>query len=494
VAVEEVGMKALVRSPTVLTALPLATVLALTLVLWVALAPHVSTTTVPGPRDSPIQHVVVLYQENHSFDNVQGYQCAGWTRQAHEGRTPGHEPCDGFDPAQPVPGLIDPATDGPVYLHRSGDVVEPSGHGTSAQALALADRWLQIGDCTPDQGEHCLNYFTPDQIPSFAALARQYVVSDRTFYASAVPSYGAHLEFAAATLDGFTGENPKGRHGRSRYGWGCTSARTAPWRATPWSRARQVPSCVPGRDGLLYGGGSTPVAYVPTYMDRMDAAGVSYRIYGTGWTSDRSGAADVNYCEYFTECLTTPGQHDAAVPVDSFFTDISHHALPQFSVLLPFRAASSRSQHNGTSMLAGDNYINRVVSAIAADPVLWQRTAIFVTYDDCGCQYDHESALAASLGYGLRAPMLIVSPWVKPGHTDSTTAVGIGSLLAFTEHTFGVPPLTRLDGSAYDYADSFDFTSAPRAAPPVLPHRQPIPEAERQQIAAQAAQTDRDGT
>src|SRR3954453_14123364 len=323
-----VAVTFLKRCRRTLWAVAMATVLAVSLAGAAGIAPlWTEVAGLPGPGDSPIRHVVVIYQENHSFDNVLGYQCAQWTKQRQQGQTPAHQPCDGFDPSQPIRGLTDPATGGPVYAHRATDVVENAGHSTEAQAQALANDWLGISDCAPGEGEHCLNYFTPDQIPSFAALAQQYAVSDRTFYASAVPSFGAHLEFAAATLDGFTGDNPRKGPGTANKGWGCSSMRIAPWRPTPQSPIEYVRACIPDERGALYGGGTTPVPYVPTYMTRMDAAGVSYRMYGPGHSPTTLPDQAIDYCDYFTESSTT-AQRESDVNINSFLTDVSTNSLP----------------------------------------------------------------------------------------------------------------------------------------------------------------------
>jgi phospholipase C len=77
--------------------------------------------------------------------------------------------------------------------------------------------------------------------------------------------------------------------------------------------------------------------------------------------------------------------------------------------------------------------------------------------------------------------MLIVSPYAKEGFTDGTPASGI-SFLAFTEQTFGLPPLTTADANAYDYADAFDLTSPPRTDVPRMVATR-IPRAERRFIA-----------
>ena len=56
--------------------------------------------------------------------------------------------------------------------------------------------------------------------------------------------------------------------------------------------------------------------------------------------------------------------------------------------------------------------------------------------------------------------MVIVSPYARPGYTDRR-ATSLVSILAFVEHTFGLPPLSGSDGSAYDYRDAFDYGQAP---------------------------------
>src|SRR5438552_8042389 len=119
-------------------------------------------------------------------------------------------------------------------------------------------------------------------------------------------------------------------------------------------------------------------------------------------------------------------------------------------------------------MAQGDNWIGLVVSAIMNGPQ-WSSTAIFLTYDDCGCFYDH---VAPPGTLGIRVPMVIVSPYARPGFTDSTDA-SFASLLAFTEHTFNLPPLAAADAAAYDYSASFDFTQRPLPAIALSRHELP---------------------
>jgi phospholipase C len=100
----------------------------------------------------------------------------------------------------------------------------------------------------------------------------------------------------------------------------------------------------------------------------------------------------------------------------------------------------------------------------------WDSTAIFITWDDCGCFYDH---VPPPTDLGIREPFLIVSPYAKPGFTDSNVA-SFASMLTFAERTFGLAPLSNIDADAYAYEDAFDFTQAP-LRPIALPQH-PVPE------------------
>src|SRR5262249_5761128 len=144
------------------------------------------------------------------------------------------------------------------------------------------DGFGKINGCTQTDSYHCYTQFQPSQIPNLAALAQNFVVSDRTFQMASIPSFGAHLELAAATLDNFTGDNPKGGGGQDRRqtgpGWGCDSLLDANWVDPNNHKTQLVPSCVPDSRGKgPYR--RSPVKYVPTIMDRLDAAGRSWTFY-----------------------------------------------------------------------------------------------------------------------------------------------------------------------------------------------------------------------
>jgi phospholipase C len=204
-------------------------------------------------------------------------------------------------------------------------------------------------------------------------------------------------------------------------------------------------------------------------MDRLDQAGLGWKFYAA---TRRTGHGYLwSFCPTFARCLYTP-RHRNLVPRDTVVGDAKHGRLPAFSAVLP---SPRLSQHNTYSMAQGDNWIGRVVSAVEKGPE-WSSTAIFITYDDCGCFFDH---VAPPSGFGPRLPMVIVSPYAKSHHTDHTTA-SLASILAFTEHTFGLPALGEKDSAAYDYSHSFDYDQPPLAPAPMT--HTTISHAERQRL------------
>jgi Phosphoesterase family len=306
------------------------------------------------------------------------------------------------------------------------------------------------------------------------------VISDQTFELSPEPSWGSHLSFVASQLDGFTGDNPVAGTGGSGPGWGCDSKKDAAWQATPTSPITLVPSCVPTPQGNgPYK--TSPVKFVPTIFGRLLSAGLNFKLY----TDNSSGAGYVwSICPTFAECLLT-NQHNSMVATSQILADTAPGGagLPSFSVVLPDGLdangqTAKTSQHNGTLMSVGDNWIGKVVQAIQNDSKDWSSTAVFLTWDDCGCFYDDVNPPAGS-GFGIRVPMVIISPYANHRTTDSTTA-SFASLLSFTEHVFSLTPLSSTDAKAYDYFGSFNFGVKPNLTKTHLVQQPVSPRAEKQ--------------
>lgn len=412
---------------------------------------------------TPIQHVVVIYLENHSFDNVLGYWCDD---------NPGHCPDGGMPSSVTLSNgaVVTPGTD--------PDTVPNVSHSVAAQVAAIdggkMDGWQSIpgGSCDAATGYRCISGYQPAQEPNITTLAQDFAISDDTFSLGDSASWAGHMAMVAASQDGFYGDNPvKAKGVTSGPGWGCDSNKVTPWIA-PNGRAESVPSCVPAHlPGLRFGGAfeHTPVKTVPTLMDRFDAAGLSWRLYGA---SRRQNGYIWSICPTFAECLDT-GQAANLVPDAQFLTAAAAGTLPNFSVVTPGGPDFTNSCHNEVSITACDNWVGQLVSAVEKSPD-WPSTAVFITWDDCGCFYDQvpPGTNPDGTAQGPRVPLIIVSPYAKPGYTD-TTATTFAGILAYTEQTFGLAPLGVNDAAAYPFTNAFNYTQAPQK-PARMVHR-PLP-------------------
>ncbi len=386
--------------------------------------------------------MVVILQENHSFNDLLGKLCVDESNRCAGSTT----------------GVISDGTR--IDLRPEHDNPPSVGHTIADQVAAIdggrMDGWDHVSGCAAKQKYACLSQAQAGAVPTLWSLADRYAMSDMTFQAQATASWGSHLDLVAATLDGFVGDQPV----HALPGTGCNSSGDALWRANPGDPPQYVPSCVPDRNGQgPYR--SSPVPYVPTIMDSLDAAGLDWHIYAPGQKNAGYGWA---ICPSFYECLGSDQATKVRHPHD-FARDAASGRLPSLSIVIPYY---NDSQHPPYSLLRGDNWIAQNVSAVMDGPD-WKSTAIFITYDDCGCFYD---PVPPPTGGGVREPLLIVSPWVRAGFVDHTLASHI-SMLAFTEHVFGLPPLSGEDGSAYDYGGVFNFAQQPLPGIRLLLH--PVP-------------------
>jgi len=266
-----------------------------------------------------------------------------------------------------------------------------------------------------------------------------------------------------AQLDGFEGGNPSPNRGVTLGpGWGCDSGRVTPWTSARGTR-KIVPSCVPDYALRLANGGAfrpTPVKHAPTILDRLDAAGLSWRIFGKPNPPSSSDPISAGYgwdiCPSFAECLYT---HQKAnnVPSSTFVRVARTGHLPNFAIVTPGGPDAKFSEHNDFSITAGDDWLGQVASAVMNGPE-WNSTALFITWDDCGCFYDQVPPGVNPDGtpQGPRIPLVMVSPYARRGYTD-TTATTFAGILAYTEHTFGLNPLGINDKKAYPFTNAFNY-------------------------------------
>jgi phospholipase C len=435
----------------------------------------------------PVSHVVVIFQENHSFNDVLGKICADVASGVitRAGLNMG---CDGVTTGK----IADGST---IALTSEPDVVPPVTHSVAGQATAIAggamNGYSKIEGCESFNAYACYTQYWPpeDQSGSSIAneteLAKSFAVADRTFELTAAPSWVGHMAIAAASLDGFIGQNPEfhPQPGLTQgNGSGCDSNQVAQWGS---GSGQWVPSCIPDYDldpvQYPYGGAfeTTPVQHMPAIFDELTSANLPWRIYGgTGPVvpGNPVGGYIWAICPTFAQCLYTD-EVQSFVPNGDILTDAAAGTLPAYSIVTP---EAEYSQHNNDSMIAGDDWIGQIVTALENGPE-WNSTAVFVTWDDCGCFYDHVNPLQYNPTWGIRVPVIIAGPYVRAGFTDSNPTSFAG-ILAYVEHTFGLPAMNANDAAAYDFADTFDYSQTPLA--PVHMLRERVPKASLDYIAA----------
>ena len=243
---------------------------------------------------------------------------------------------------------------------------------------------------------------------------------------------------------------------------------------------------------------SDPVRpYIPTIGDSLDAAGVSWKWYSGGWdralnyTSINPAHYGVNgvdtnspsisaYFQWHHQPLAffdnyapwTNGVRNARSAAhlqdeNDFFADVSNSTLPAVCFIKPF---GPDNEHPGyASVLQGQQHVASIVAAVQANPAIWGRTAIIVTYDEHGGHWDHVTPPARDIwGPGARVPAIIISPLAKTNYVDHTQ-YDTTTILSTIENRFGLPPLNSRDAAAPTFMNSFNLAAVSTPEPTNAP-------------------------
>jgi len=376
-----------------------------------------------------IKHVVIIVQENRSFDNI----FAGFP--GADSQTFGYMSNGAKVSLQPIPfevrdmahyyvtGIMD-------YDGGKMDKFDlnPAGAGTV--------------------GSFAYSYLERTLVKPYWTMAKEYVLADHMFPTMFGPSFTAHLTLVAGTANLQPGESEADFPTQSP--WGCDAPSTT------------TTSTVNRQRAVSEGGPKPCFTQFRTMADTLDAAGVSWKYYapvvGGSDSGDLWSAFDaissVRYGADWSRVVSPPGQ---------ILVDAAHGDLPNVSWVVP---DFDWSDHPYSGSPYGPSWIASIVNAIGRSPQ-WRSTAIVVVWDDWGGFYDNVPPPQRDFrGLGIRVGCLIVSPYVRP-HV-SHTVYEFGSILKFVEQTFGLPSLGPrsagyTDGRAHSIADSFDFSMKPRA-------------------------------
>ena len=349
---------------------------------------------------SDVRHIVIILKENHTFDNYFGLfpGADGSTTGMHEGTL-----------LALTRAPVVPASDLP---HRRADALRVWDNG-------LIDDFVYPG---------AYAQYSESEIPTYWAFARSYVLADNFFTSVMGPSFPNHLFTIFGTSFGAV-NNPRHNDGKLSAQWGCDS--------TP-------DVTVLMEDGSHH----RPCWDDRTVIDEMDDANVSWKFYGDtkdgyAWTE----VASIRHIRYGSDWSNV-------VPFQRFVRDAKSGALPAVSwVTTDF----ANSEHPPSDVRVGEALTEAMIDAVQNGPDA-ASTVIFVSWDDYGGWYDHvPPPQVDATGYGLRVPLIIVSPFAKRGyvfHGESDFA----SLPKFVEQVFGLRAMGPRDASAGDLLGVFNFS------------------------------------
>lgn len=376
-------------------------------------SPDLPSSTVSPVPGSPIKHVVVIMQENRSFDNLfNGFPGADT---AQSGSDNGVE-----IPLKPVP------------LDDSRDLLHSHPLWWKSWHQGQMDGFAQSG-VHPETLPY--SYVPRKDVEPYWDLALQYTLGDRMFQANTGPSFVAH-QYMIAGQSGDVAENPTGSV------WGCDAS-------------RDTTAALIGPNGTVLPG-IYPCFDYHTLADLLNERGITWRYYapGRGDTffilSAYQAIRHIRFSSDWHEKVVSP-------PVQ-VLTDIKKGQLAQVTWIVP---DWKHSDHPGSGN-EGPDWVASVVNAIGNSP-FWDSTAIFISWDDWGGWYDHvEPPRIDAMGPGFRVPVIVVSPYARHGYV-SHQFHEVSGILAFIEENFGLPDLGARDAATDDFNDCFDYRQAPAA-------------------------------
>jgi phospholipase C len=186
-----------------------------------------------------------------------------------------------------------------------------------------------------------------------------------------------------------------------------------------------------------------PQQSLPTIGGELSAHGISWGYFGEGYDNGTPGP---NYCgicdpmQYSSQIMANPTlRANVQHGIDGFDSEAANGTLPAVSFVKP----GDDDGHPGYSTLAAfESFVTHIVNQVQSNPSLWSSTAILVTFDEGGGYYDSGYVQPVSFfGDGTRVPMVVVSPYAKPGYVSHTYTDHV-SVLKFIERNWGLDPLS----------------------------------------------------
>jgi len=368
----------------------------------------------------PIDHIVVLMQENHSYDNYFGKlrRKSGPPKRASNPDPLGGKPIKPFHQKQYCEVAdLDHGWNGSHREWNNGAM-----DGFTTENVDPAD----------PSGSRAMGFYDARDLRFYYKLYKTFAMSDRHFCSLLGPTYPNRYYLLAATSFG------------------------------------HVDNVLPNLSG--------PDWTQRTIFNALDEAvpPISWKIY----------YSDLPFGAIFGYVRARLASHSA--PISQFAVDAAAGTLPQVAFVDPaFLGEGENDEHPPTNVQLGQQLVAGLINAAMSSP-LWNRMAVFLTYDEHGGFWDHvpppagcvPDGIPPTIGptdyqaafdrFGIRVPFVVVSPYARKRYV-SHTPTDATSILRFIETRFDLPALTRRDANADPLLELFKFDKPRFAKPPKLP-------------------------
>jgi phospholipase C len=399
-------------------------------------APQNVTTPVQGDLNTSVNHIVMMIQENRSFDHYFGklndYRVANGLGADVDG-IPANFSNRNFDDTATITPyhLVTACTENPSPSWNESHVdinraAPESGISLMDGFAFTAGNFSRHNNGADIQGVRALGFYTENELPYYYFMATQFATSDR-FFAPA----------------------PTRTQPNRLYLLSGTSA------------------------GLVYP--PTKEATQKNIFQLLQENNISWKVYVTD-----PGATYLNTFTTFANA-----HQDKIVPVSQYLTDVKAGTLPSVA-LIESGYESGRDEHAPGSVQVGAAYAASLINALMSSPS-WKDTVFFLSFDEGGGYFDHVPPPPAVSPDGIppsdllptdikgdftiegfRIPLIVISPFTKRGFVSHTQA-DYTAFLKFIENRFKLPSLTKRDAAQPDFLEFFDFANPPWMTPPNPP-------------------------
>jgi phospholipase C len=397
-----------------------------------ALATALLTACIPkNPHNLPIDHIVVLMQENRSADTYLGRLNAFGQPDYPAEPTTGNP--DPLNPTGPpiVPFHKTTYCESSDLNHSWNGTHQEWNNGAMDGFTAANDSSSANADPSDPSGARTMGYYDQTDLPFYYGLYNTFATNDHSFSSALTQTFPNRLYLYAGTSFGHI--------------------RNDVFNSTQKS-----------------------------IFELLDAGFVSWKIY-----SNQPGPLSFASL-MFKYVNDRKAQH--VFPLSQYYADAAAGTLPNVSFVDPKFLSDPQheeDEHPPSNVQVGQKFVADVVNGLMASPN-WSSSALFLTYDEHGGFYDHVAPPPAPKPdnippilqsgdtpgafdrYGIRVPTVVVSPFSK-SHYVSHVVDDHTSILRFIELRFGLPALTNRDVNADPMLDMFDFSTPHFASPPTLP-------------------------